>query len=393
MRILNITHLFPNSVQAVKGLSVQTQLCVLARAGHDVSILVPTPVLARNARGTFSLVAIPRVSELGSIHVYRFPYVELPGILRFLAVVTYVFGLVTWINKLREYDIVHIHFLYPDAFAARIISAASRKPIRLIVTARGSDVHQYARDPVLRALTNWTLQGFHRVLCVSEALRRELACRFPLSASKTGVVHNSVDLELFYPRQTDISRRHFSLPLNQKIVAYVGRFTRTKGIRELIPLADVVDRIAGAQLVFVGIGPELENLLDAESISKGRLRVLGPVHHEMMPYLFSAVDVLVFPSLAEGLPNVVLESIACGTPVVGFAIEAMTEIMPEKCEKSGFLAKTGDYGALFRAVGAALTRSWDRNTVRSTVLKFSWHNIAGELEREFTSMSENLSTG
>jgi teichuronic acid biosynthesis glycosyltransferase TuaC len=386
LRILNITHLFPNAIQQAKGLSVQTQLFELAKRGHDVSILVPTPLLARNVYGTFSLVLIPRVSKLGAIHVYRFPYVELPSILKFLGVVTYLLGLATWTNKLERYDVIHVHFLYPDAFAVRAMLTVSRKRVRLIVTARGSDVHEYAGYSLLRALTHWTLKGFPRVLCVSEALRRELASRLPPSASRIGVVHNGVDLGLFYPRDRVSSRKRSDLDPKLKIVAYVGRFTRKKGVPQLIPLANVIHRIGGSQLVFVGAGPELGRLLDAQSAWGDSVRVLGPVSHEMMPYLMSAIDVLVFPSPAEGFPNAVLESIACGTPVVGFNIDAMTEIIPKNSDKCGILVEAGNYEALFAAVEAALMRSWDRSTVASTVLELSWRNIVKELEREY----ENL---
>jgi teichuronic acid biosynthesis glycosyltransferase TuaC len=388
MKILIVTQLYPNSVQPIKGNFVREQARALANRHADLQILVPTPILARNIRGSFSILrSIQTVLDEG-IEVHRFYYLELPSLGKYITMASYLLGLFFWFRRLARFDIIHVHFLFPDAVAVRLVCALTGNKATLIVTAHGSDVNEYAKHAVIGPLIRWALPGFRRVICVSSNLKERLCCVTSVPQETVTVVPNGVNLRKFFPRSKIAMRQKLGLPANKKIVAYVGRLVSTKGVALLSRLTDTITQL-GCVLIIVGSGPELKHVLSRAAVDS--VKVYTAIKHESMPELLSAIDLLIMPSLSEGLPTIVIESLACGTPVVGFSINPLREIFGDNECENGILVKEGDYVALAKALAIAIRRYWNPMSVRNAALKFSGPKSARNLEREYAFASGSRS--
>jgi glycosyltransferase involved in cell wall biosynthesis len=172
-----------------------------------------------------------------------------------------------------------------------------------------------------------------------EVKRSPLLSRFPRS-----VIPYGLDTEVFQPRDRRFSREVLGIPQNAKVILFVsnGLHVHLKGFRHLIGALEGMDSTSGLFLLCLGFGspPELERFPHAHIMSMNDDRSLSMV--------YSAADVFVLPSLADNLPNTMLESLACGTPVVAFAAGGIPDAV--RPGVTGLLAKTGDSAGLRSAI-------------------------------------------
>jgi glycosyltransferase involved in cell wall biosynthesis len=172
-----------------------------------------------------------------------------------------------------------------------------------------------------------------------EVKRSPLLSRFPRS-----VIPYGLDLEVFKPRDRRFSREVLGIPQEAKVILFIsnGLYTYLKGFRHLIGALEGMDSSSGIFLLCLGFGssPVLERFPHTHI-------TLLP-HDRSLSLVYSAADVFVLPSLADNLPNTMLEALACGTPVVGFATGGIPDgVRPGV---TGLLAKTGDSAELRSAI-------------------------------------------
>jgi glycosyltransferase involved in cell wall biosynthesis len=172
-----------------------------------------------------------------------------------------------------------------------------------------------------------------------EVKRSPLLSRFPSS-----VIPYGLDLEVFKPRDRYFSREVLGIPQGAKVILFVsnGLHTHLKGFKHLVGALEGMSSSSGIFLLCLGFGssPAIERFPQAHIPSMTNDRSLSMV--------YSAADVFVLPSLADNLPNTMLEAIACGTPVVGFATGGIPDgVRPGV---TGLLAKTGDSAELRTAI-------------------------------------------
>jgi len=127
------------------------------------------------------------------------------------------------------------------------------------------------------------------------------------------------------------------------LVGYIGRLSEEKGILNLIEAApQVLKKIANTRFIICGKGrltEEVENIIKAEGV-EAQVKLMGWIDHEDIPQYLNELKMLVLPSFTEGLPNVVLEAMACGTPVLATPVGAIPDVIKD-CE-TGFLLKFND---------------------------------------------------
>ena len=191
------------------------------------------------------------------------------------------------------------------------------------------------------------MRASRAVFCRSEALRTKLAGE----GIDATTVYNGIDRQKFRPLNRTECCRKLGLDPDRKRVLYVGNLLPVKG-PTILARANV-----GAELVFVGTGPE-------------PVKTVGARPHEEIPVWMNASDVLCLPSLHEGLPNVALEAMACGLPVVASRVGGVPEIVREG--ENGLLVPASDVSALAAALQTALATAWDREAIRRTVERFDW---------------------
>jgi len=213
-------------------------------------------------------------------------------------------------SRLDEYDVVHAHsHLYFSSNVAALLRRLSETP--LILTNHGL-ISQTAPGAIqklyLPTVGRFTFNSADRILCYTETDRDRLRDRNVTTS--ISVVHNGIDCSTFRPMESVTPRQQ---------LLYVGRLKETKGVDRLIKaFAELYDGYPELTLSIVGEGPmreSLEVLCDRLDVDD-RVTFRGTVPNEKLPRVYNESRVFVLPSDAEGLPRTVLESLACGTPVV-----------------------------------------------------------------------------
>jgi len=332
---------------------------------------------------------IPPKEQWGGITVYHPRYFMVPtlsapfhGLLMFLGAISLVLRL----HSRLQFDCIDAHFVYPDGFAAVLI--AKLLTLRVVVTAHGTDLNAYARSLLLRPLIRWTLRSADHLICVSTALKN-VAVSLGISTHKVAVIPNGVDADCFYPIDKTDARAFLGMPLEVEVVLAVGQLISTKGHHLLIEaITDLRLKFPRVLLFIIGEG-RLADSLHQKVVSLGLDRyitLIGPVENDHLFRWYSAADVTCQASSREGFPCVLLESLACGTPVVATEVGGTPELI-----------SSGDLGVLVKrdaiSISAGLQRvfetSWSRTTLSQHARSFTWEQTALEVE-EILARSINL---
>ncbi|MGE0119492.1 MAG: glycosyltransferase [Dongiaceae bacterium] len=243
----------------------------------------------------------------------------------------------------KNAQIIHAQWV-PTAAVAIVVGWLRRIPV--IVSVRGADLNTARTSRVGRALTRAIIGRVKHVVTVSDEFRdllaSEIGCPKPLTA-----LYNGVDVEQFHPRDKVACRSQLGLPKEQAMALYVGGLIERKGVRTLVQaLAHGVTPNQPVHLYLAGEGPQL-NALKEFAATHGladRVSFLGGISKGEVHHWLGAADMLVLPSYSEGRPNVVLEAMASGTPVVATAVNGTTEIISDG--EDGLLFEPGDVAGL-----------------------------------------------
>ena len=308
--------------------------------------------------------------RLDGIELEPYTYPGLPGLSRISN--GFVGGLALQ-RRLRKFspDLVLAYWVYPDGFAAR--RAARKLGVPCIVGARGFDIH--VRSGVNVMMTRRTLEGVDAMLTVSQAMRHAAIEEFGVPPGKVHAVINGIDTTVFHPRPQGEMRAKLGVPTNARLLVYVGRFVETKGMRELVEAF----RRLGSQdpllhLALVGDGVMRQELsaLVRESGLSTRVFMPGGLQPEQVAEWIGAGDVLTLPSWSEGYPNVVVEGIACGRPVVATSVGGTGEIINGD---NGIMVPRRDVDALENGLAEALRRDWNREAMAAAIRR-DWNDVA-----------------
>ena len=278
-------------------------------------------------------------------------------------------------SRIRRFDadLVLGYWLYPEGAGA--LAAARALGLPCVLGARGSDIH--VRSGLNRWLTRRTVQGCDRLLTVSRAMREAAVRDYGADPSRTHAVINGFDTAVFHPREAAPLRVALGLQPEARLILYVGRFVEAKGMRELFTAFEALHREdPRRQLVLVGDGvmrAELEALIAARGLGDA-VHLHGAFEPEGVARWIGACDVLTLPSWSEGYPNVVVEAIACGRPVVATTVGGTGEIVDPD---SGVLVPTRNAAALEAGLRQALSRDWDSAGMAAR-LRRSWDDVAAD---------------
>ena len=220
-----------------------------------------------------------------------------------------------------DFDLIDAHYFYPDGVAAVLLGRALGRPV--VVTARGSDLNILARHSIPRRWIQWAARRADGLVTVSSGLKQRLV-ELGVSAARVRVLRNGVDLVRFRPHDRDAARQ--ALGLTRRTLLAVGNLVALKRHKLMV---EALARLPEFELVIVGEGPEREAIEGAarECDVADRVRLLGRMPQDQLPGIYSAADLLLLVSAHEGWPNVLLESMACGTPVVVSDMSGIAEIV------------------------------------------------------------------
>ncbi len=385
MKVLLFSTLFPNAQQASHGIFVENRLRHLrAHApGLDVRVVAPVPWFpSRNPRfGRYAQYAGVAAGETRhDVEVLHPKYPVVPKIGMQLA----PWSMYRWVRgtvrRLLEqgfdFDLIDAHYFYPDGVTAMRLAEEFGRPF--VVTGRGTDLHSIAKEfpGPRRRIIDVTRSAAH-MITVSDSLKN---CLLDLGAANdhVTVLRNGVDLAFFQPAVDRTSLRR-ELGLNdRRVLLSVGNLIELKGHHLVI---EAMRQLPEFDLVVIGGGPEesfLRQLADKWSL-RDRVRLVGRLSQEALRRYYQAADVLVLASKREGWANVLLESMACGTPVVATPVGGSPEVVTSA--DGGQLTADRSAKAIVDAVGRLFDASPSRDSTRHYAERFSWDDTSrGQLE-------------
>ena len=376
MKLLVASHLYPSLLSYTGGSFVQNQVRFL-KEYCDIQVVVPTP--------WFPLPFIPRWSahrklaqrdQVDGIEVLRPRYVTLPRRILFSHVWrSYLAALER--SAETNTDLVHAHCAYPDGFAA--IEYGRRHQVPVVITVHGHDIKVLPEaNARWRQLITQALDNAAAVVAVSEDLASRVRS-LGVSASKIHTIPNGVDCDLFEP---DLARAPGAKGWH---LLYVGRFDPAKGIGILLEaFARVLRKMPECRLTLVG-GNEATG---SEDRFKGQMEALQLDHRvswkrevkwDQIPVYMRRADLFVLPSFSEGLPLSLIESMACGLPIVASRCGGPEEAVDDSV---GRLVAVGDVEGLESAILHVVRNydEFDRAAIRARAQRFyDYRNIAARI--------------
>ncbi len=381
IRLLTFSTLFPHAGRPNHGIFVQNRLRQLLASRQATSLVVaPVPWFpSRSDRfGDWALNARAPMAEIRhgiDIRHPRYPVIPKAGMS--LAPWLLYRAMLPVLQRLladgHRFDLIDAHYLYPDGVAA--VWLGRRLGLPVVVTARGTDVNLIPRHAVPRRLIQQAIRGASALVAVSAALKQVLV---DLGApdDKVTVLRNGVETELFKPPADRLAARA-ALGLTRPTLVSVGALIDRKGHHRTI---EAMRQLPGYGLLIAGEGPERVRLtgLIAQHDLTDRVRLLGPLPHAELPALYGAADASLLASSREGWANVLLEAMACGTPVVASAIWGNPEVVRAPAAGVIYQPNTPDgIAAGVRQLFAALP---GRDATRAYAEGFGWaETTAGQL--------------
>jgi glycosyltransferase involved in cell wall biosynthesis len=397
MNVLMVSSSYPKFPGDVTAPFIESIARAVAARGHEVEVLVPHhPDLRRPPGEPVRVVSYAYAPREGwslwgyaqSLHadVRVRPAVYLLAPLVALSLRRAVGALLSD----RRYDVVHAHWVVPNAALVVDIVRAHRVPF--VVSVHGSDVFLAERSRAAGALAAAALEAAGRVTACSEDLRRR-AVALGAPEARTRTVPYGVDTAAAPAGPCAAMRARLGAPPGARLVLALGRLVEKKGLGPLVQAAaglrDVHVAIAGAGDLREPLRRQVEEL-------RAPVSLVGPIEHTEVPSALAAADVVAVPSVVDhagnvdGLPNVLLEAMAAGRAVVASRVAGIPDVVQDGA--NGVLVPPGDVGAL----RAALQRLADDEALRSrlgaaaratVVARHGWDAVAARFEECYAEAS------
>jgi teichuronic acid biosynthesis glycosyltransferase TuaC len=377
LRLLTFTTLFPDTERPNHGIFVENRLRHLVATGEASStVLAPVPWFPLGAArfGAWARFArVPRREQRHGLDVHHPRYPVIPRFGMSLAPL-----LLYWASRRAlgraglAFDVIDAHYVYPDGVAAVWLGRHFGKPV--VITARGSDVTELPNYAVPRWLIRRALARADGLVGVSSALRDRLI-ELGADPARAVVLRNGVDTAAFHPVDREAAR--VALGLTRPTLVSVGGLVERKGHHRTI---EAMLALPEFDLMIVGEGPERATLEAqiARLDLAGRVRLLGPQPHARLPEFYGAADAMVLASSREGWANVLLESMACGTPVVASNIPGNPEVVREPA--AGLVVESNTPAGIAAGVRRLFADLPARAATRAYAERFGWDETsAGQL--------------
>lgn len=372
INILTFSTLFPNLAQPVHGIFVENRLRHLVASGNVTArVVAPVPWFPFQGErfGSYAAYAkVPAVEERHGLTIHHPRYPVIPKFGASLApALMYMFMkpfIAELIRQGNDFDLIDSHYFYPDGVAAAWLGRTFGKSVT--ITARGTDINLMPQYALPRAQIKWAARQADGMVTVCQALKDELVA-LDVDADKVRVLRNGVDLDMFRPGDRQADRE--KLGLTGRTLLSVGLLIERKGHDLII---GALPRLPDITLLIAGDGPE-RGALERQAQTLGvqdRVRFLGRIGHDELRNVYGAVDALVLASSREGWANVLLESMACGTPVVASNVWGTPEIVAEHA--AGVLMAARESDALADAVETLFANLPDRAATRTYAERFDW---------------------
>lgn len=397
MNVLILSELFPNSGRPHSGTFVAEQARALSESARVTAIApIPVPLPTKRFREERRRrLEIPRYGLTHGVETYYPRYLDFPRFSE--AINAYAMAAATLqcvlVNRV-PIDVIHTHCAYYAGFVGCLLGRILRKPV--VVTVHGFDVNLYLKalpgyegvygvsekhvSKIRGHRALWALQRCARVIAVSDELR-ERVVGLGISPEKVVTIRNGVDVERFRPMDQREARGRLGLPVEARIMLFVGNLGLRKDPESLILAFERVRQSyhQDAVLVIIGQGvlrEPLERLVDEKKL-RSMVRFVGAVPYEMVPVWMNACDIFVLPSLYESFGCVLLEALACGKPIVTIQAGAIPEVF--RNGQHGRLVEPRQPEGLARAIPDVLGRKWEQERLAGFAREHTWQAVARQI--------------
>lgn len=390
-RVLLFSTLYPSQARPGHGIFVETRLReLLRRTEIQAQVVAPVPWFpSTHARwGEWALMAATPARELRhGVQVEHPRYLLPPKVGMTIAPLALALAAVPTLRRLKargfDFDLIDAHYYYPDGVAAALLATWFKRP--LAITARGSDLNLIAGFALPRRWMQWAAQKAVASIGVCEALVDVLRT-WKIDDSHLHVMRNGVDLDRFAPMPREQARQQLGLTGGPWLIS-VGNLVPLKG-HDLVleALKALTQQHPHVRLAIIGRGPErerLERLAQALGVLD-RVTFTGALPQSELTQWYGAADALVLASSREGMANVLLECMACGTPVVATAVGGTPEIVTDR--KVGRLVAERTADELCNALIRVLAEPADRAAIRQHAETFGWSAVSLAQARLFQQM-------
>ncbi len=389
MRILTYSSILPNSQQPTQGIFTIQRLGALAhRPGNQVDFVAPIPHvpgwLARGSRAFYCRIAPKEIIE--GLQIFHPHYALIPKIsMSWHGRLMYMGShkLVEKLHRENPYDLLDAQYIYPDGYAGVLL--AKKLGIPVVLSALGTDVNVFPKFKRIAPKISWALNEADGILAVSNSLKVATAAA-GVPAEKIRVIGNGVDTARFHPQDRADARRALRIEGPGPFVISVGTLDPNKGHQLLIAaIAELTGRYPAMKAFIAGEGP-YQSALTAQIREKkiaDRVLLIGKRPHAELNSWFNAANVSCLLSEREGWPNVLLESLACGTPVIATRAGGIAEVITSPA--LGTLVER-NVPAITAALESALKHEWDRPALAAYAATRTWDRVAEEIEEYFQSI-------
>ncbi len=386
IKILTFSTLYPDSVRTRHGIFVETRLRHLVSSGKvESKVVAPVawfPLKAKIFGQYANNAKVPYSEVRHGVDIIHPRYLLIPKIGMTIAPVLLAISMYAVLRNIKkngyDFDVIDAHYFYPDGVAATILGKWLNKPV--VITARGTDLSLIPQYHIPRKLIQWAANQASGLITVCQALKETLV-DLGVEQEKIYALRNGVDLNLFnMPENRDALRK--KLGITGKSIISVGHLIERKGHHLIIEALKQCDSV---MLYIAGDGEEDKRLkqLTRDLNVEDRVVFLGPLLQTELKDYYSAVDMLILASDREGWANVLLESMACGTPVVATAVWGTPEVVSQP-EAGVLIDRTVD--SIAQGINRLFDAYPDRKSTRQYAETFSWDLTTKGQEKLFNSI-------
>ena len=396
--ILAVSYLFPNSIYKEFGIFVLHRLKAVSRHCR-VIVINPVPwfPFCTKFKRYKNFNKIPEKEWIQGIEVYHPRFFIIP---RYFKVVDYVsFALSVWwkskkIQKHHAFDLIDLHWTYPDILAGKLLSILYKK--KWLMTVRGvaalNMVFDSARNAfyeeksVKQLILKKLLPHPDQIITLSSELKT-LCMEHGVSKDKVTIIPNGINTSDFRYIDRKKARNRINIPHYVAMVFTVGNLIQIKGFDRVIRGLNylktrypaIVYYIAGSPGAAGNFTTQLETLIHKEKL-EGSVVFVGQVDHSELVYWFNAADIYCLASRTEGCPNALMEALACGCPCVATRVGMVSDMMKEPF--MGELVQNNGHDVV-RGIDTALSQKYDRKKIAGHMTQYSWENCAGMVVKEY----------
>lgn len=361
----------------IGGLAISSERLarLLTSAGHEVRVFAPTPNLLPSEKRTL---------PSGGVSVTRFGAHK-----RVDDTLVDWFELIVAEHHREPFDILHAYFLPQAGFVAAY--AGKYLGVPSVVSIRGNDIERAAFDPAKFSHVMYALQNASAVTTNASELAKKARAFVDREIT---LIPNGIDTELFKPleRNEGLAENLLNTKVHKEkksVIGFVGELREKKGLRALLSGYAQVAKSRSASLLIVG---EVRDGEDKKAFDEFRITnpqlpitITGYVPNTDLPAYYALMDVFVHPSLRDGMPNALLEAMACGVPVVATPVGGVLEVMKDR--ENGMIVPVNDVNALRQAVHDVLESDDLRKQLSTNARQTVTDRFA--LEKELTA-NENI---